>query len=311
MKFTRWLIKGEHMEKVCKIVEIGPRDGLQNIKTFVPTETKIEMIDRLVESGIRDIQLTSFVSPKAIPQMADAAEVTKESLRRHPDVHFFALVPNLRGAENAMACGLTEVSYVISVSQSHNMANVRRTPEESFQQLAQIRREFPDLKINLDAATAFGCPFEGYISYEQVERHIAQGYELGITSFGICDTIGIATPDQVADYLDKIQAKYPDATFQLHIHDTRNMGMVNSLVGLQHGVDGIQTTLGGLGGCPFAPGASGNTSTEDFVYMVNQMGYHTGVDFDKLLDAAKWLKSQVEGNYSGHHMNITKEVCTQ
>jgi len=293
------------------INEIGPRDGFQNVTEFIPTEVKLAVIDRIIASGVRHIQLTSFVSPKAIPQMKDAVEVVSACLEKYPDMDFYALVPNMRGAESAAGCGLKKVSAVISVSESHNMANIRKTVDESFTGLGEIISAFPDMKIILDAATAFGCPTEGITPYDKLKVYIERARGLGITSITLCDTIGIATPNQVREYITYLSDYFSDMDFRVHIHDTRNMGMVNTLTAVECGVKHIEVSIGGLGGCPFAAGASGNTATEDFVYMLRSIGYETGIDFDKLLDAAKFASEHIRGNFSGHHINITNDVRTQ
>lgn len=297
------------MEKKIEIVEVGPRDGFQSVKEFIPTETKKKVIDMLVASGCKKIQATSFVSPKAIPQMADAAEIAEYVLSTYPDVSFYALTPNARGVENAYNAGFREVSFVISVSPGHNMANVRCTPDESFEKLVQIRSSFPDMKIVLDAATTFGCPFDGTVSLEQVVSYLENARAIGIQYVDLCDTIGIADPLQVQRTVETVLDKFPEMSFGIHIHDTRNMGIVNTFTAIQCGITRVSTTVGGMGGCPFAPGASGNTSTEDLVFMLEKMGFDTGIDFDRLLETARFLKDNVPANYSGHHMNIAPKQC--
>jgi hydroxymethylglutaryl-CoA lyase len=297
-------------KKIC-INEIGPRDGFQNVEEFIPTEIKLRIIDGIVASGIKRVQLTSFVSPKAIPQMRDSAEVVSACLGKYPDMGFYALVPNLKGAENAANCGLKEISAVISVSESHNMANVRKTVDESFAQLKEMISAFPEMHIILDAATAFGCPVEGAVPYENLKSYMARAGELGIRAVTLCDTTGVANPNQIREYLTRLCADLPEMTLRAHIHDTRNMGMINSLAAIECGVTDVEAALGGLGGCPFAEGASGNTSTEDFVYMLQELGYDTGIDFDKLLEKAKYAKEHVQGNFSGHHINITRHRRVQ
>ena len=296
--------------KKIEIVEIGPRDGFQNIKEFIPIEKKKEIIEGLLASGVKRIQLTSFVSPSHILQMKDAAEIVKYFLEKYKDIRFFALVPNYKGAQRAYESGLREIAYVISVSEGHNKANVNRTVNESFEELSKIMTDFPDMKINLDAATVFGCPFDGVISYEQVENYVKKAVNLGIKIINLCDTIGVANPKQIKEVVTKLLQKFPDIEFHIHIHDTRNMGMINSLTAVKNGITHVQSSVGGMGGCPFAPGASGNLSTEDFVYMLNQIGIETGIDFKKILKVAKECKKSIPGVYSGHHMNIDENlVC--
>ena len=189
-------------------------------------------------------------------------------------------------------------------------ANVRRTLDESFAELGTILSTYPDMKVVLDAATTFGCPYDGEVTLQQVLDYVQRAHGLGIRDIDLCDTIGVATPLQVQKTIEALRAQFPDITFGVHIHDTRNMGMACSLAAMQCGVTRVSTTVGGLGGCPFAPGASGNTASEDFVYMAEKMGIQTGVNFEKLLQTAKYLREKVPGNYSGHHINIQQPQCT-
>lgn len=297
------------MAPKVQIVEIGPRDGFQNVKEYIPLEVKLRILDGLVGAGFRKIQLTSFVSPKAIPQLRDAAQIAAVALAKYPEIAFFALVPNLMGAQNAAAAGLKEVSPVMSLSLSHNLANVKRTHERSIDEIRRIREELPDLRLTQDIATAFACPFEGEMPVEALLRLLEKLKKLDIKAFTLCDTVGMAYPAQVEHVLETVKREFPDTAFHIHIHDTRNMGVLNSYVALQCGADSVQTAIGGLGGCPFAPGASGNTSSEDLVYMLNQCGYETGIDFDKLLETAKYTQSVIDGNFSGHHIHIPEHPC--
>lgn len=300
------------MKKKIEIIEVGPRDGFQSVKSdccLISTEEKLTVIDALIDAGVRHMEFTSFVSPKAIPQLADSAEVTRASLAKHPDADLFALVPNLRGAQNAYALGLRKVCYVVSLSKSHNKANINRTHEQSLEAYKEIRRELPDLDIIVDLATAFGCPFEG--KYEEPERAVdfLKDYvDAGMSTCCLCDTIGIADPAQVRRLITAIQAAYPGLELMVHFHDTQGLGMVNTLTAIDLGLTKVQSALGGLGGCPFAPGASGNLSTEDLVWMLNEMGYDTGISFSKLLAAAKQQSTAVPGQYSGHHICIQQET---
>ena len=293
------------------ITEVGPRDGFQSVKcALIPTEQKIEVIDRLIASGVKHMEFTSFVSPKAIPQMADAADVTRAVLEKHPDLDLFALVPNLRGATNAYNLGLRKVCYMVSLSTSHNKANINRTHEQSLDAFKEIRAAYPDLDIIVDLATTFGCPFEGkYNDPAQVVAFLKDYVDAGMKTVCLCDTIGIADPAQVKAVIEAVKAAYPELGLAVHFHDTRGLGMVNTLTAIEAGVEEIQAALGGLGGCPFAPGASGNLSTEDAVWMLNEMGFDTGISFSKILAAAKYEKEIIDGNYSGHHINIAEETA--
>ena len=294
-----------------EIIEIGPRDGFQNVTEFIPTEKKKEIIERLIEAGVKRMQLTSFVSPKHIPQMQDAEEIVKYFINKYKDIRFFALVPNYRGAKRAFDIGLREITYVISVSEGHNRANVNRSVDESFEELKKIIEEFPEVYVNLDAATVFGCPFNGEVTYDQVEQYVKKAVDIGITTINLCDTIGVANPEQVKKVVENLLIKFPNIEFHIHIHDTRNMGMLNSYVAIESGIKHIQASIGGMGGCPFAPGASGNLSTEDFIYMLDKIKVDTGIDFEKLLSIAKECKKTIQGVYSGHHINIDENlICS-
>lgn len=297
------------MEKRIEIVEVGPRDGFQNLQEYIPAEKKVEIIEDLIDAGVKHMQITSFVSPTAIPQMRDAKEVTASVLSRHQDLDLFALIPNFRGAQNAKEAGLRKVTNVISLSTSHNMANIRRTHDQSFAELEKIITTLPDLEVCLDIATAFGCPFEG--KQRDVETLLAfekRAYDLGVRTFTLCDTVGMADPKQVQDFVAATRKEFPDVRIEIHIHDTRGLGIACTLAGIEAGVDGVQSTLGGLGGCPFAPGASGNTSTEDLVFMLSEMGCDTGIDFKKILAAAKNELQSIDGNYSGANIRVAHTV---
>jgi len=297
--------------KRIDIVEVGPRDGFQNLDTYLPLDMKIRIIEGLIDSGIKHIQHTSFVSPKAIPQMKDAKELTQILLEKYPGFDFFPLVPNLYGARVAYELGIRKVSYVISLSESHNKANINRTHEESLKELKSIMDNYKDLDICVDIATVFGCPFEGKFPVEAVVKFVDIIADMGIKEITLADTIGVANPKQVREIVSSVMKEFPNIEFQVHIHDTRNMGIASTLAAIESGITKVQSTLGGLGGCPFAPGASGNTATEDLVYMLNDMGYDTGINIDKLLDIARFEKSNIKGNYSGHLVNIsdTAKVC--
>lgn len=295
------------MGKKIEIIEVGPRDGFQNLKDYISVEDKLKIIDNIVSSGVKHIEHTSFVSPKAIPQLKDAKEITEIVLKKYPGVEFFPLVPNLHGAKIAWELGLKKVSYVVSLSLSHNKANINRTHEESFAEFKKIRENYPELNICLDLATAFGCPFEGKVKdANEVVVFLKAYIDLGVNNVCLCDTIGIANPKQVREIVAAVKGAYPTVEFEVHIHDTRNMGMTNTLVAIEAGITKIQSTLGGLGGCPFAPGASGNLATEDVVFMLNEMDYETGVNFEKIVTAAKIENRIIDGTFSGHNLNIEK-----
>lgn len=292
------------MNKI-EIYEVGPRDGFQNITEYIPLETKLTIIEGLQAAGIRHLQMTSFVSPKAVPQMKDAAELARICLERYPETDLLALVPNLRGAQTAWESGIRHVSTVVSLSESHNRANINRTSAESQTEIAKILETYPEMDVCLDLATAFGCPFEGKKTEEDVVSFIRPYVDLGIRTVNLCDTIGIANPAQVRRTIAAVQKTYPQLDLMIHIHDTRNMGLVNTLAAIEAGISQVQSTLGGLGGCPFAPGASGNLATEDLVFMLQEMGYDLDIDVQKLIDLARDQARIIPGGiFSGHLFKV-------
>jgi hydroxymethylglutaryl-CoA lyase len=295
-----------------EITEVGPRDGFQNVKTFIPTEDKVAIIRGLVAAGIRNLELTSFVSPKAIPQLADASLVCREILEQYGDsIRMSALVPNLKGAQSAWEAGIREVNCVVSVTPEHNKANINRTHEESLLEIARMRQALPDIKVRVDLATTFACPFSGWVSPDAVATLAAKVVALGVEEMVLCDTIGVATPDRVHDVAVQMQKAFPNVRFSLHLHDTRGMGLVNTLAGVMAGITTFETSIGGLGGCPFAPGAAGNTATEDMVNMFNDMGIETGVNLEKLLQVVGMVEEKVDAPLSSHLAKAKLYDCFQ
>jgi hydroxymethylglutaryl-CoA lyase len=296
----------EVLPKTVNIVEVGPRDGFQNIARFIPTEDKLAVIDSLYHAGVRQMEITSFVSPKSIPQLADAAAVSRAVVERYSDLNASALTPNLKGAQLAWDSGLREIAYVISVSPAHNSANINRTHEESLNELARIRESLPDLKVRVDLATAYACPFSGWVEPKQVLELAGRVVQLGIRSLVLADTIGVATPARVFALTRLMKEEFPDCSLSLHLHDTRGMGLANTMAGIQAGITAFETSVGGLGGCPFAPGAAGNTATEDVVNMFNDMNVETGIALEKLLSAVKTAADKTQVNLATSHMNTAK-----
>lgn len=285
----------------AKITEVGPRDGFQNVKTFIPTADKIAIIEGLIAAGIKDFELTSFVSPKAIPQLADAADVCRTILEKYGDqINSSALVPNLKGAQSAWEAGIHEVACVISVSPSHNRANINRTHEESIADLSKMLESLPEMTVRVDLATAFACPFEGWVQPEAVGALAAQIVQTGIRKIVLADTIGVATPDRVYALSTYMLQKFPAIDFSLHLHDTRGTGLSNTLAGLMAGITTFETSIAGLGGCPFAPGAAGNTATEDMVSMLEGMKIETGVSLEKLIQVVGLVAEKVDAPVNSH-----------
>lgn len=276
--------------ETLQINEVAPRDGFQSESRFIPTDQKVALIDALTATGIARIEATSFVSPKAIPNLRDAAEVVS-AIQRRKGVDVTVLVPNLKGAERALACGVDEINLVMSASDAHGRANLRMTPDESLQQFANIIDTVRDsgVFINASLSTAFGCPFEGKVPEARVFDLIEQQLALGVEGVTLCDTTGVANPLQVSKLCTQVLERFPDVPFTLHFHNTRGMGLANALAAWQVGITRFDASLGGLGGCPFAPGATGNVCTEDLVHMFEQMGVNTGVNLPALLEASATL----------------------
>lgn len=276
------------------IREVMLRDGLQNIVDFIPTEAKIELFRLIVASGLKSLEVTSFVSPKAIPQFRDAAQVVQATSKMTPKgVEVSALIPNLKGAQLAVESGMRNLGLVMSVSESHNINNVRRTTAESIDELKRVlelREKYPDLVVKAGIATVFGCPFEGKIKPEVTLGFIRQFYELGIRDMSIADTVGFGNPREVKEMSRLCVTEFPDVSFSIHLHNTRGLGLANSLAAYEAGIRVHDGAVGGLGGCPFAPGAKGNTSTEDLVFMFDEMGVKTGVNMEALLGASRYFQ---------------------
>lgn len=293
------------------IIDVTTRDGFQIQKDWIPTEFKTKVIDSLIGAGISAIEVTSFVSPKAIPQMADAAEIVAHMNAAHPKVAYSVLAPNLRGAENAQKAGATNINYVISASRAHNEANIRRTHEESLSDLGAITEALPDLKVNLAVATTFGCPFSGPVPTKITIDLIGEALKRGISSVTLADTIGVANPLQVKTVLGEIRAAYPSLEIRLHMHDTHGMGLANMAAALEQGIRIFETAAGGLGGCPFAPGAAGNTATEDAINMFHRMGFSTGVDLEAYLSAVALIRENINAPLPGRFATARsfKEFC--
>lgn len=292
------------MANKIEILEVGPRDGFQNLNQYIALEDKIKIIDDLITAGVKRIQHSSFVNPRVLPQFEDSVELTKLLLKKYPNFDFVPLVPNFHGARTAYDLGIKKISYVMSLSGSHNKANINRTHEESFKVLKDIINTYKNLSICVDLATTFGCPFEGKFSNEDILKFVGRISNTGVKEITLADTIGIANPKQVREVIKALKREYPNINFRIHMHDTRNMGMVNTLVAIECGITDIDSSLGGLGGCPFVPDATGNVATEDMVYMLNEMGYDTGIDFRKILEAALYERSIIDGNFSGHQINL-------
>jgi hydroxymethylglutaryl-CoA lyase len=288
----------EHLPADVTIYEVGPRDGLQNEARMIPTDDKVTFIDALSETGLRAIEITSFVNPRWIPQLADGAEVSRRIVRR-PGVVYSALVPNRQGLDAAVTAGMQEVAVFMSASETHNKKNVNKTIAAT---LTAFRDTVPPalaagLRVRAYVSTVYGCPYEGAVDPGKAVELCHALRALGCYQVSLGDTIGVATPRQVRDVLSRVLADIPAPEVAVHFHDTRGTALANILVAVEMGITTIDSALGGLGGCPYAPGASGNVATEDVIYMLEGMGVRTGVNLDKLVDAARLASTLV-----GHEM---------
>src|SRR5512132_1757856 len=290
------------------INDVAVRDGFQIEKAFIPTATKVEVINQLARTGLHKIEVTSFVSPKAVPALADANEVLA-GIDRVPGVIYVALVPNIRGVQNAAAAPRKpdEVNGVVSASETHNRANINRTHAESLAELPTMVKVARDagMKITMSLSTTFGCPFEGRVHEDVVFEFVERFREAGFDGISLADTTGMANPRQVRELTARVVERFPppdEAFYTLHFHNTRGMGLANVVAGLEAGVRSFDGSVSGLGGCPFAPGATGNICTEDMVNMLEDMGYDTRVDLAKLLAVARRIPAVVGHETPGQVM---------
>jgi hydroxymethylglutaryl-CoA lyase len=276
------------------IVEVGPRDGLQNEAASISTTDKIAFVDRLSAAGLPMIEAAAFVSPKWVPQMADAAEVFA-GLARRSGTRYAALVPNTAGLERARDAGVTDIGIFAAASESFSKRNINQTIAESLRTYAAVASEAAryGMRVRAYVSTAFGCPFEGAVSPEQAADVAAALVEMGAYEVSISDTIGVAHPGQVPDVVDAVASRLPIRQIALHFHDTRGTALANIMAGMDCGVVTFDASAGGLGGCPYAPGAAGNVATEDLVYMLNGLGIETGVDLDAVIDASRFIEPLV------------------
>ena len=276
------------------ICEVGTRDGFQIEPDFIATEQKVEVVDLLSAAGLPRIEVTSFVHPKAVPQLRDAEEVMARITRR-PGTRYAALVPNEKGAVRAIDAGVDAIHTVLSASESHNLANVNMTIAESLDRLGSVLQVAARAKtpVGCGISTSFGCPFEGDVPLGRLERVVGRLVEMGARAVGLADTTGMANPRHVSRVLEHLVPRFPGVDWTLHTHDTRAMAIPNILAAMEHGVTNFDASIGGLGGCPFAPGASGNVCSEDLVHCLHAMGVQTGIDFDRLLAVSRRVQEIV------------------
>ncbi|ASJ54691.1 hydroxymethylglutaryl-CoA lyase [Brevibacillus formosus] len=277
-----------------QIVEVGPRDGLQNESAIVPAAAKIALIHKLMAAGLKRIEASSFVNPKWIPQLADADEVL-QGINRGQEVTLSALVPNVRGLERARQSGLTEIALFMSASETHNQKNINKRIEDTYPILREVAQEALALgmKVRGYISTVFGCPYEGNVPLDNSRRVTEALLEMGVYEISLGDTIGVATPKQVHEVFGELVKDVTNERLAAHFHDTRGTGLANVAAALEEGIRIFDSSIGGLGGCPYAPGAAGNISTEDLVYMLHGMDYETGVDLEKLIEAGAYIGQQL------------------
>jgi hydroxymethylglutaryl-CoA lyase len=276
------------------ICEVGTRDGFQIEPEFIPTPQKVEVVNLLAAAGVPRIEVTSFVHPKVVPQLRDAEEVMARITRR-PGTRYAALVPNDKGAVRAIDAGVDAIHTVVSASESHNLANVNMTIAESLDKLGAVMQVAARAKLHVGCgiSTSFGCPFEGDVPLAQLGRVVGRLTDMGARAIGLADTTGMANPRQVSRVLEHLMPRFPGVEWTLHTHDTRAMAIPNILAALEHGVTNIDASIGGLGGCPFAPGASGNVCSEDLVHCLHAMGVQTGIDLERLVGVSRRVQEIV------------------
>lgn len=276
------------------IVEVGPRDGLQNEKAVVPTSQKVAFVDQLTAAGHQAIEVSAFVSPKWVPQMGDATEVFA-AITRKEGVRYSALVPNRAGLDRALAAGVRDIAIFAAASETFSRKNINQSIDESFEVYRQVTDAAMQagLRVRAYLSTSFGCPFEGAVDPQRVIELTERLVQLGAYEVAVSDTIGIAHPGQVSRLLDQLLARVPVAQVALHFHDTRGTALANVLAALQHGVTTFDSSAGGLGGCPYAPGAAGNLATEDLVYMLEGLGVRTGVTLEAVVRASRAIEGAI------------------
>jgi hydroxymethylglutaryl-CoA lyase len=278
-----------------RIVEVGPRDGLQNEAAQIATDVKVRYVDLLSEAGFPWIEVTSFVHPRAVPQMADADDVFR-TIRKRPCARYVALVPNPRGLDRALAAGVTDIALFVAATESFSRANINRSIEQSLADAAAVIQgaQPRGARVRAYISVAFGCPYEGSVSPRQVRTVAESLFALGVEEVVLGDTIGVATPAAIRPLMDALQELAPVGRWGMHFHDTRGMALANVMASLDYGLDKFDSSAGGLGGCPFAgPGAAGNVATEDLLYLLDGLGIQHGVDLDKVLDASRYIVAAV------------------
>lgn len=293
--------------KSVAINEVGPRDGLQNEKKLVSTGDKIYWINQLSNSGLKYIEISSFVNPKWIPALADAREVAK-GIKREAGVIYAALVPNQKGLEYALETNIDRTAIFMSASEKHNLSNINKSINETYPVLRAVVNDSlaASIPVRGYVSTVFGCPYEGAVSIDSVIRVAENLFEMGIYELSLGDTIGVANPAQVQTVLEAILKRFPQEKIALHFHDTRGTALANVLAAMDMGITSFDSSVGGLGGCPYAPGASGNVATDDLVYMLDGMGIETGVNLKQILKSAKYIQKRLGHQLSSHNLQASQ-----
>ncbi|MBP2078023.1 hydroxymethylglutaryl-CoA lyase [Oceanobacillus polygoni] len=284
----------KRLPNFVQLKEVGPRDGLQNEKKWISTADKIAWINMLSESGVKEIEFTSFVNPKMIPALSDAREVGKQ-IKREPGVLYSALVPNMKGLEFALDAGIDAASVFMSASETHNQKNINKTIDATYPVLDKVIREAKQAGklVTGYVSTVFDCPYEGKINPDQVLRVCENLFASGVDDLSLGDTIGTAVPTQVEQLLEVLMKHYPKEKLILHFHDTRGMAIANIMTAMHYGINRFDSTVGGLGGCPYAPGAAGNVATNDVLYLLHGLGIETGIEEKKIQDAGLFIQSKL------------------
>jgi hydroxymethylglutaryl-CoA lyase len=298
-----------NLPQKVRLTEVGLRDGLQNELRFLSTADKITLIRMLAIAGIKEMEVTSFVNPSVVPSLADAEQVMDGI--RDLEIRRISLVANDRGYERALAARVDAITFVLSATEMHNRANVNRSQQDSIEMLGRMakRAHKDDIEIRLAISVAFGCPFEGNPGLSKILRLVETMVQRGFLRIGLCDTMGVANPQQVFDWTRTVLTRFSEVEWELHFHDTYGRGLANILAGLQAGVSRFDASIGGLGGCPFAPGATGNVSTEDVVSMLDGMNLATKVDINRLLEASDFVASKLARRLTSNLWQVRQSQC--
>jgi len=281
-----------------RVIEIGPSKGFQSLTEFIPTELKMSVIEGILDAGISQVEVAAFVSSKLSPQMSDSGAILKMAISKYSSARCRVLAKNITRAREAAAKGAELINFEISASHVHNKMNTNLTIQESFEMLRRFQQEYPSCTVHLSIPTSFNCPYLGQLSQDQAMKVVEEGAKAGITNITLCDTPGLAGPSEVGNLVMWLQ-QFPQIQFSMHFHDTHGLALANTLVAMQQGIDSFETSIGGLGKCPFTPGAVGNTATEDLLYMLDKMEIATGVDLEKYRNVLAIVKKHFSCRLTG------------